>query len=107
MSLYSDALEFKNIWDARFSEALSIEDTDAAINELDELKTMRDLFIRQTRRVLKRGQARITHTNLAMLTADELQNHNEIARRFELDADEIERLLDQWAAQPVMPEDAE
>ena len=70
-----------------------------AIDVLDDLKMARDLFIRKMRRNIKRTQERISYTNTAVLTADGLNEHNMIARRFELESDELERLLDQWAAQ--------
>lgn len=58
-NLYVSALQVKNDWDRSLSDALRLEDRDAAIDAIDELKTSRDLFIRKTRRALGRAKTRI------------------------------------------------
>lgn len=95
-NLYLSAIQVKNEWDRSLSDALNLEDPDAAIDALDELKTSRDLFIRKTRRALKRAEARIAHTNTALLTPNELSEHMALARKHEIDADELNHLLSSW-----------
>lgn len=95
-SYYLPLLQTKNDWDAQMSAAIKLDDPDEAIEVLDELRTDRDLYIRKMRRLLKRTAARITDTNTALLSPVELIEHTEIARWFELEQDEIERLLLSW-----------
>ena len=95
-SYYLPLLQTKNEWDVEVAVALKLDDPDEAIDQLDELRTDRDLYIRKMRRLLKRTAARITDSNTAMLTPVELIEHTDIARWFELEQDEIEHLLTSW-----------
>ena len=100
--IYDKLLFTKNEWDSKVSEVLRLEDPDEVIDLLDELQTDRDLLIRKTRRMLGRTRSRVVNVATEQFTDDQRREHDKDIKRFELVADEMERMMAQWEAEKLL-----